>query len=190
MKKGDKKKQELQQALKELSVEKGYANVTMKDIGKRVGLSVGGLYHHYHSIEEIFGDLIESETEEVYGSFDGITDFDTFMVAVDAYFKQEKKELLSEEMSINIQMLEYYFSFPEQKRLSIMKASHDEAVKRLAGILLPVYKDKKLTEELTEHIYVTLQGLVILSASGVATAERVDSEFRELKEFLRKNYEE
>ena len=58
MEKGNKKKRELQNALKMLATEKGYANVTMKDIGEYVGLSVGGLYHHYHSVDEIFSDLI------------------------------------------------------------------------------------------------------------------------------------
>ena len=58
MEKGNKKKSELQNALKMLAIEKGYANVTMKDIGEYVGLSVGGLYHHYHDVEEIFNDLI------------------------------------------------------------------------------------------------------------------------------------
>nr|MCR5002411.1 TetR/AcrR family transcriptional regulator [Lachnospiraceae bacterium] len=50
MEKGNKKKRELQNALKMLAIEKGYANVTMKDIGEYIGLSVGGLYHHYHDV--------------------------------------------------------------------------------------------------------------------------------------------
>lgn len=190
MKKGDKKKRELQQALKELSVEKGYANVTMKDIGERVGLSVGGLYHHYHDVEDIFADLIASETSEFSEAFEGIGSFDGLMTVVDAYFEQEKRELLSEEISINIQMLEYYFSHPEQERHTLMKASHDEVVQKLSAILLPVYKDEKAVKELSEHIFITLQGLVMLSASGAATEQKVDCEFDELREYLNKKYEE
>lgn len=185
MKKGDKKKRELQQALKELTVEKGYANVTMKDIGERVGLSVGGLYHHYHDVEDIFADLIASE---VYEAFKGIGNFDGLMTVVDAYFEQEKRELLSEEISINIQMLEDYFSHPEQERHTLMKASHDEVVQKLSAILLPVYKDEKAVKKFSEHIFITLQGLVVLLASGAATEQKVDCEFDELREFLNKKW--
>ena len=72
MEKGNKKKRELQNALKMLAIEKGYANVTMKDIGEYVGLSVGGLYHHYHDVEEIFGGLLESETGDVWDGFSNV----------------------------------------------------------------------------------------------------------------------
>lgn len=188
MKKGDRKKRELQQALKELSAEKGYANVTMKDIGERVGLSVGGLYHHYHDIEDIFADLIASETGEVFGSFEGIEGFDDFMTVVDAYFEQEKKELLAEETSINVQMLEYYFSHPEKERYVLMRASHDEVMQKLSGVLLPVYKDKAAVRDIAEHIFITLQGLVMLSAGGAATEPGVDYEFSLLREFLVKRF--
>ncbi len=69
MGKGNRKKRELQNALKMLAIEKGYANVTMKDIGEYVGLSVGGLFHHYQDVEEIFQDLIDSETGDVWDEF-------------------------------------------------------------------------------------------------------------------------
>ena len=183
--KGNKKKQELQKALKTLAIEKGYANVTMKDIGEYVGLSVGGLYHHYHSIDEIFNDLLQSETENVWSAFQNIKTFEELMECFDKYLETEKKELLSEEISLNTLLYQYYFSFPEDKRQIMMKTSHDETISHMVQILKPVYKKKSVCIEISEHIYMVLNGLVVLSFTSSINKKIVDTEFDMLKSYLK-----
>ena len=189
MEKGNKKKRELQNALKMLAIEKGYANVTMKDIGEYVGLSVGGLYHHYHDVEEVFMDLIASETGDVWDGFSGVKSFDELMNALDAYFDAEKKELLGQVPSVNTLMYEYYFSKPEAERVIIMKTAHDEVVSEMSKILGKVYKDKKLSIRISEHICVVLQGLTSLSFSGSISKKIIEEEFKMLKLYLKNNYD-
>ncbi len=188
MVKGNKKKRELQSALKMLAIKKGYANVTMKDIGEYVGLSVGGLYHHYHDVEEIFGDLIASETGDVWKGFSDVKSFDELMTTLDAYLDAEKKELLGEVPSVNTLMYEYYFSKPEAERVAIMKAAHDEVISEMTKILKTVYKDRKLCIRMSEHICVVLQGLTNLSFSGCISKRIIEDEFAMLKEYLINNY--
>lgn len=190
MEKGNKKKRELQNALKMLAIEKGYANVTMKDIGKYVGLSVGGLYHHYHDVEEIFGDLLASETGDVWETFSDVKSFDELMNALDIYFNAEKKELLGQVPSVNTLMYEYYFSKPDAERVAIMKSAHDEVVSEMAKILNKVYQDKKLSVRMSEHICVVLQGLNHLSFSGDISKKIIEDEFKMLKEYMKSNYDE
>lgn len=190
MEKGNRKKRELQNALKMLAIEKGYANVTMKDIGEYVGLSVGGLYHHYHDVEEIFVDLIESETGDVWAGFSDVKSFDELMVALDAYFDAEKKEMLGEIPSVNTLMYEYYFSKPEAQRVAIMKAAHDEVISEMTRILKNVYMDKKLCIRISEHICVVLQGLTSLSFSGCISKKIIEDEFGMLKAYMVSKYEE
>ena len=189
MEKGNRKKKEIQNALKMLAIKKGYANVTMKDIGEYVGLSVGGLYHHYHDIEEIFGDLIESETSDVWEGFSNVKSFDELMNAIDGYFDAEKKELLGQVPSVNTLMYEYYFSKPEAERIVIMKISHDEVISQITKILKKVYTDKKSCIRISEHICVVLQGLANLSFSGCITENIVEDEFAMLKAYLISNYD-
>lgn len=189
MEKGNKKKRELQNALKMLAIEKGYANVTMKDIGEYVGLSVGGLYHHYHDVEDIFRDLIESETGDVWDGFADISSFDELMDALDAYFDAEKKEMLGQVPSVNTLMYEYYFSKPEAERVAIMKTAHDEVISKMTKILKTVYKDKKLCIKMSEHICVVLQGLTNLSFSGCITKKIIEDEFEVLKAYMVSNYD-
>jgi AcrR family transcriptional regulator len=189
MNKGNKKKRELQNALKMLAIEKGYANVTMKDIGEYVGLSVGGLYHHYHDVEEVFSDLIVSETGNVWDGFSDVKSFDELMIALDAYFEAEKKELLGQVPSVNALMYEYYFSKPEAERTAIMKHAHDTAVSEMTKILVNTYADKKLCKRISEHICIVLQGLTNLSFSGCISKKIIEEEFNMLKEYMISKYE-
>ncbi len=189
MEKGNKKKRELQNALKRLAIEKGYANVTMKDIGEYVGLSVGGLYHHYHDVENIFWDLISSETGDVWESFSNVKSFEELMDALDIYFKAEKKEMLGKTPSVNNLIYEYYFSKPEEERIIIMKQSHDNVVSEMSKILIKVYEDRKLCIRMSEHICVVLQGLTSLSFSGAISKKIIEEEFSMLKEYLKNNYD-
>lgn len=189
MEKGNKKKRELQNALKMLAIEKGYANVTMKDIGEYVGLSVGGLYHHYHDVEEIFMDLLASETGDVWEGFSNVKSFDELMDALDAYFNAEKKELLGQVPSVNTLMYEYYFSKPEAQRIIIMKQAHDTVVSEMVKILGKVYEDKKLSLRMSEHICVVLQGLNHLSFSGCISKKIIEDEFAMLKAYMVNSYD-
>ncbi len=43
-----------------LFVKKGLNNITMEDIRKEAGISVGGLYHHYRDIYDVLKDTIMS----------------------------------------------------------------------------------------------------------------------------------
>ncbi len=189
MEKGNRKKRELQNALKMLAIEKGYANVTMKDIGEYVGLSVGGLYHHYHDVEEIFMDLLISETGDVWESFANVKSFDEFMETLDTYFEAEKKELLGQVPSVNALMYEYYFSKPEAERIVAMKQAHDAVVSEMTKILKNVYADKRLSLRMSEHICVVLQGLTNLSFAGSISKRIIEDEFTMLKAYLRSNYD-
>ncbi len=57
--KGDKTKAAIRKAALALFVQKGFKDVTMKDICEAAGLSRGGLYTHYGSTGQVFADIIE-----------------------------------------------------------------------------------------------------------------------------------
>ncbi|MGN0385010.1 MAG: TetR/AcrR family transcriptional regulator [Lachnospiraceae bacterium] len=190
MKKGIRKKLELQQALRQLAREKGYANVTMKDIGEYVGLSVGGLYHHYHSVREIFEDLMKTETDVVWNVFRNVDDFAGLMDSLSDYLKSEKEELLLKDKSLNALWYQFYFSLPDDERIMTMKVAQKEADRRMQSLLLPVFKDKPLVKRISEHISTILHGLVILSISDCISSKSIDNEFAQIINYLKDNYQE
>ena len=58
--KGEKTKQGIKEKACQLFVEKGFKEVTMKDICELTGLSRGGLYRHYESTGQIFLEIVNS----------------------------------------------------------------------------------------------------------------------------------
>lgn len=61
---GDKTKQEIRDKAYQLFAEKGFKEVTMKDICERTGLSRGGLYRHYESTEQIFLEIVNAFSDQ------------------------------------------------------------------------------------------------------------------------------
>lgn len=62
--KGNKTKQDIREKAYRLFAEKGFKDVTMKDICEQTGLSRGGLYRHYESTEQIFLEIINHFSDE------------------------------------------------------------------------------------------------------------------------------
>ncbi|MDE7404321.1 MAG: TetR/AcrR family transcriptional regulator [Lachnospiraceae bacterium] len=62
--KGNKTKQDIREKAYRLFAEKGFKDVTMKDICEQTGLSRGGLYRHYESTEQIFLEIINNFSDE------------------------------------------------------------------------------------------------------------------------------
>ena len=62
--KGEKTKQDIREKAYQLFAEKGFKEVTMKDICEQTGLSRGGLYRHYESTEQIFLEIVNAFSDK------------------------------------------------------------------------------------------------------------------------------
>ena len=54
----DAREKQIQNAAKEIFLKKGFFNTTMDDVILCSGMSVGGVYHYYKNIYEIFYDIM------------------------------------------------------------------------------------------------------------------------------------
>ena len=63
------KKQLILEKAKEVFVEKGFRDVTMKDIVDACEISRGGLYLYYANTEEIFLEVLAAESEKTEDVF-------------------------------------------------------------------------------------------------------------------------
>ena len=63
LQKGDRTKARILETAKELFIEKGYNDVTMKDVCDATGLSRGGLYRHFSSTADMMAQLMVMEQE-------------------------------------------------------------------------------------------------------------------------------
>ncbi len=61
---GEKTRQDILEKAYQLFAEKGFKEVTMKDICELTGLSRGGLYRHYESTEQIFLEIVNDFSDK------------------------------------------------------------------------------------------------------------------------------
>ena len=87
------KKKHILDTARKVFQEKGYKQVTMKDIVDACEISRGGLYLYFSSTAEIFEEILHQEEEESFG--EGIPEDATAADVLALFLKEQKRELLS-----------------------------------------------------------------------------------------------
>lgn len=92
-----------------LFAEKGFKEVTMKDICEITGLSRGGLYGHYESTKQIFKEIVdemmESQEEEFHSKMErGLS----AVHILDDILKRYQEEMIDSEGSLSVAIYEYF----------------------------------------------------------------------------------
>jgi len=190
MKKGSKRKLDIQRATKALIIEKGYSAVTMADISEALKLSVGGLYYHYHSVEEIFLDIVENETGDVWEIFSEVKDIESLVEAFRLYHQLEKGDMMNFENTLNSIFYPYFFSFPADVRKEKMKEAYLNTINAINTILIKVYKNTVHVKLLSHRIYIMLHGLNILATTGQIDELIIENEFFEVEKLMWQLYHE
>lgn len=116
--KGDKTKQFIKRQAKVLFADKGYKDVTMKDICDVTGLSRGGLYRHYNSTEQIFSEII---SEFLDGQNDLFSEsIEKGMPAaeiLDEILDRYKSEMSDARNSLSMAIYEYFSSVEKEENV-------------------------------------------------------------------------
>ena len=84
---GQIRKKEIRDAAMRSFLNKGFQNTTMEDVIKEVGMSTGGVYHHYKSTAEMLKDLMLDGNQYRNNLIDNY---------LEAHIGQDKYEQMSE----------------------------------------------------------------------------------------------
>jgi AcrR family transcriptional regulator len=117
-------------------VEKGYKNVTMKDIVDACEISRGGLYLYFDSTEQLFLEVLQMETDETDDIFTrNITEEDTAADILTLFLKEQKKELLQKKNSLTVAVYEYFFVHRSTDKNNMLRKRFDAGVKVLEKLI-------------------------------------------------------
>lgn len=136
--KTDSKKQLIIDKATEIFAQKGFRDVTMKDIVLACEISRGGLYLYYDSTEGIFLDVIRAQEEEEEET--GKSMIDKLREASSAelllwFLKEQKKEILKRKNSLSVAIYEYAFFCRQELHNSNIKQRFEASVTVLTKIL-------------------------------------------------------
>ena len=175
------KKKYILETARKLFMEKGYKNVTMKDIVEACDISRGGLYLYFNSTAEIFREVMHMESEEADDVFsDSIREDATATEILALFLKEQKKELLSKKDNLAIATYEYYFGEDVPKKDNILKRQFDSAVKIIEKLIETGVENGEFYCEdcrgAARNIMFLLEGLKISAHTIGVTPEMVDRE--------------
>lgn len=175
------KKQYILETARKVFMEKGFKNVTMKDIVEACEISRGGLYLYFGSTEEIFMEVLRMEAGEADDVFsDNITEDATASDILMLFLKEQKRELLRKKNTLTVATYEYYFSPNVSKKDNFLKKQFDSAVKIIeklieAGVENGEFEcdDCRIT---ARNIMFVLEGLKITARTIGVSSDTVDEE--------------
>ena len=183
------KKQFILEKAREIFMDKGYKNVTMKDIVEKCEISRGGLYLYFNSTKEVFEDVLKLEVQETDDVFsDAIGEDATSMDILLLFFKEQKKELLRKKKNLTIAIYEFYFENKVAKKDNSIRRQFDVAVKIMQQLIEEgvangeFFCDNPLA--MARNIMFVIEGLKISSQTMGITEEMIDSEFGYIVQWL------
>lgn len=106
---GDRTRQDIRDRAYRLFAEKGFKEVTMKDICERTGLSRGGLYRHYESTEQIFLEIVDAFSNQQKNEvFSRMEKHVPAVVILEELLLKYEREMNDSENSFSLAICEYY----------------------------------------------------------------------------------
>lgn len=106
---GDRTRQDIRDRAYRLFAEKGFKEVTMKDICERTGLSRGGLYRHYESTEQIFLEIVDAFSNQQKNEvFSRMEKHVPAVVILEEILSKYEREMNDNENSFSLAICEYY----------------------------------------------------------------------------------
>jgi len=175
------KRQFILETAKKIFMDKGYKNVTMKDIVEACNISRGGLYLYFGSTRDIFAEILRLESQETDDLFSSSIGKDAAPSDILALLlKEQKKEILRKKNSLAVAIYEYYFENKGAKKDNMLRAQFDGAVAVMEKLIADgVERGEFYCEDplgCARNIMYVLEGLKV-SANTIGISERtVDDE--------------
>lgn len=114
--------------------EKGYSNVTMKDICEACNLSRGGLYRHFNSPKEIFISILNTHKDYSQNLLDkGIKENISARHMLEYFLQQQKTDINGKYCGFDFVIHE--FAFVEKDQHDYMNKRYSSAITMLSNLI-------------------------------------------------------
>lgn len=108
-KRGQETREHIKKCACSLFAEKGFKDVTMKDVCEAAGLSRGGLYCHYESTRQIFREIMEDMMSRQENVIDlKIRQNQSAVTILDDILGKYENEMIDSQSSLSVAIYEYF----------------------------------------------------------------------------------
>ena len=170
--------------------EKGFKDVTMKDVVDACEISRGGLYLYFSSTEELFlavlaDDTSEDDEEAVVAALSGNASAGDMLAL---FLKEQKKEILRKKNNLTIATYEYFSLHKVADKENPLKLQFDTAVRIVEKLIENgVESDEFYCENplgCARNLMYVVEGLKIASKTIGVTEDASDKELMYVLEGL------
>ena len=169
--------------------EKGFKNVTMKDIVDACEISRGGLYLYFSSTEELFRSVLsddaDSEGDEVLAELTGNASAGDMMAI---FLKEQKKEILRKKNNLTVATYEYFTIHKAAAANNPLKRQFDTAVRILEKLIENGVETGEFYCEnplgCARNLMYVVEGLKITAGTIGVTEDAIDKELMYVLEGL------
>ena len=170
--------------------EKGFKNVTMKDIVDACEISRGGLYLYFSSTEEIFhavlaGDFSEDDEEAVVAALSGDASAGDMLAL---FLKEQKKEILRKKNNLTVATYEFFSLHKAQTKDNPLKNQFDTAVRIVEKLIENGVENGEFYCEnpvgCARNLMYVVEGLKITANTIGVTEDAIDRELMYVLEGL------
>lgn len=179
--KSEQKKKYIVETARTVFANKGYKEVTMKDIVEACDISRGGLYLYFPGTKELFEEVLLLEQQDTGEELaESISKAAAPSDVLALFLKEQKKELLSKKPSLTRAIYEYFFANKVPGKENVLKQQFDGAVyivEKLiaAGVDAGEFYCEDPRRAASNIMYV-LEGLKIASQTRGITEGAIDRE--------------
>lgn len=179
--KSEQKKELILEKAREIFAQKGFKDVTMKDIVDACEISRGGLYLYYGSTAEVFLDVLQAELDREEDSIGKNVGKLTMSDILLLFLKEQKKEILRKKNSLTIAAYEYYFeNKPQKSKDNLLKTQMDMGIEVLAKILEEGVNREEFycpdSKAAARNIMFTMEGMKVSAKTMGISEKTVDEE--------------
>lgn len=176
--KAAKKKQYILDTARKVFSEKGFKNVTMKDIVEACEISRGGLYIYFESTEQIFEELLAEEgAKDESAPKKANSGGNAFAL----FLNEQKKEILKDEPDLSVALYEYLFlKHSEKSEAAFYKDKFNATVMLVAKLIEAGCESGEFfcedSEGAARNIVYVIEGLKLASKTRGISEKDVDNE--------------
>ncbi|MCR5654359.1 MAG: TetR/AcrR family transcriptional regulator; helix-turn-helix transcriptional regulator [Lachnospiraceae bacterium] len=180
--KSAKKKALIIKKAREVFAEKGYLNVTMKDIVEACEISRGGLYLYFSGTEEIFLEVLnepaDSDEDNVFER--AVKENATSSDILALFLQEQKRELLGRNNNLQRATYEFFFANPMPAKENPVKKQFDSAVAVIEKLIIDGVENGEFECEdpkgAARNMMYALEGLRIMSQTVGVSEKSVNRE--------------
>ena len=183
MSKANQKRDLILRGAERVFIRKGFNRVTMKDIIEQCGISRGGIYLYFSSVDEIFVEVVkkhnQAKLDDIKVSIERCQSFDQL---IDDFFADQKRRLLDMDKSLYAAMAEFCFSHKNISDRDFYTEQFFNTRVMIMEMLKFGRKERAITaesiEKLADSIMFLIEGLRSLAVSSGISEELVENQLQ------------